>query len=166
MGVQASYIADQTRLTRPGINGPGSADPTKALGGHIAWLGIHTIDLIQFITQQRFATVVAMTANIGGQPIQIEDSPPSRSSSKKGALVTLHSAYYLDKGNSAGVTVWGADGWLRFDPDDAKVPLEWYSPKTGKHTEPWTALNSYAAAVRTRLAMRRHLSRQMNRCRR
>ncbi len=148
MGVMAFYISDQTRLTKPDYQASWFAKPELALGGHLAWLSIHTLDLIHFVTGQSIRKVTALTTNIGGQPVGIEDSAALSLQLENGALATMHGAYYLDKGNSAGVTVFGSEGWVRFDPDDAKVPLEWYSNKSGKRVEQTVAVVAYHEALK------------------
>ena len=59
-GVTAHYIADQTRLTRPEYQRSWFASRERAGGGHLAWLGIHYVDLIQFITAQKIVEVSAL----------------------------------------------------------------------------------------------------------
>ena len=118
-------VADQTRLTRPEFHRSWLASRDTAGGGNLIWLGIHYVDLLQHLTQDRIARVSAMTRNVGGQPIDVEDSVGVTFQSRKGMVGTYHGGYYLDRGYHLGLTLWGSRGWLRFDEDNS--PLEWYS---------------------------------------
>ena len=51
-----------------GVSASWFASRERAGGGHLAWLGIHYVDLIQFVTAQKIVEVSALTANAGGQP--------------------------------------------------------------------------------------------------
>jgi predicted dehydrogenase len=146
-GVTAHYIADQTRLTKPDYQRSWFASRERSGGGHLAWLGIHYVDLIQFITGQQITEVSAQTANVGGQPVNIEDSAALSFRLSGGGVGTLQSAYYLDRGYHNGITVWGSDGWLRFDPSATQV--EWYRRGGEVKTETLPKVESYPELVRS-----------------
>ena len=124
-GAHLLVVADQTRLTRPEFHRSWLASKDTAGGGNLIWLGIHYVDLLQHLTQDRIARVSAMARNVGGQPIDVEDSVGVAFQSRKGIVGTYHGGYYLDRGYHLGLTLWGSKGWLRFDEDNS--PLEWYS---------------------------------------
>lgn len=145
MGVTAQYIADQTRLTRSEYQKSWFADKDRAGGGHLIWLGIHYIDLIQFLTRQKIVEVSAQTANTGGQPLKIEDSAALAFRMEGGGLGTLQSAYYLDRGYQNEITIWGSEGWLRFDPSSDRI--EWYRRGNGPKTEVLSKVESYPVLV-------------------
>jgi predicted dehydrogenase len=145
-GVAAHYIADQTRLTKPDYQRSWFASRERAGGGHLVWLGIHYVDLIQFITGQQITEIAAQTANIGGQPVNIEDSAAVSFRLSGGGVGTLQSAYYLDRGYHNGITVWGSDGWLRFDPSGDQI--EWYRRGGETKTETLPKVESYPELVR------------------
>ena len=145
-GVTAHYIADQTRLTRPEYQGSWFASRERAGGGHLAWLGIHYVDLIQFVTAQKIVEVSALTANAGGQPLEIEDSAAVSFRLDGGGVGTLQSGYYLDRGYHTGITIWGTDGWLRFDPSGDRV--EWSRKGSDAKTEALPKVDAYPALVR------------------
>jgi predicted dehydrogenase len=145
-GVSAHYIADQTRLTKPDYQRSWFASRERAGGGHLIWLGIHYIDLIQFITGEQIVEVSAQTANVGGQPVKIEDSAALSFRLSGGGVGTLQSAYYLDRGYHNGITVWGSDGWLRFDPSGESI--EWYRHGGETKTEKLGKVESYPELVR------------------
>ena len=70
--------------------------------------------------------MTALTANIGGQPMEVEDSAAVVLGLSNGMLCTLQSGYYLDRGYQTEVEIWGASGWLRIDLKGGKT-LTWYS---------------------------------------
>jgi UDP-N-acetyl-2-amino-2-deoxyglucuronate dehydrogenase len=146
LGVTAHYIADQTRLSRAEYQRSWFASKDRAGGGHLAWLGIHYVDLIQYVTGQKIVEVSALTANAGGQALNIEDSAAVSFRLDGGGLGTLQSAYYLDRGYHTGITIWGSDGWLRFDPAGTRV--EWYRNGAETKTETLTKLDAYPELVR------------------
>ena len=74
------------------------ASKEKAGGGHLAWLGVHYIDLVQFITGQKIQQVCGFVANVGGQPFEVEDSAVLSLRFEGGALGTLTPAYYIECG--------------------------------------------------------------------
>jgi predicted dehydrogenase len=147
LGVTAHYIADQTRLTKPEYQRSWFASRERSGGGHLAWLGIHYVDLIQYITGQQITEVTAQTANVGGQPLNIEDSAAVSFRLSGGGLGTLQSAYYLDRGYHNGLTIWGSDGWLRFDPSGDRI--EWYRRGGEPKTETLSKIESYPELVRS-----------------
>ena len=124
-GVELHTIADQARLTRPAYHASWYARKERAGGGHLIWLGIHWIDLAMFITGSRIADVNAFSALAGGQPIDVEDSVALAFRMDTGALGTLTSGYYLDKGYHTHIKIWGARGWVQIDPL-AGARLTWY----------------------------------------
>ena len=124
-GAHLLVVADQTRLTRPEFHDSWLASRDTAGGGNLIWLGIHYVDLLQHLTQDRIERVSAMARNVGGQPIDVEDSVGVTFQSRNGIVGTYHGGYYLDRGYHLGLTLWGSRGWLRFDEDNS--PMEWYS---------------------------------------
>jgi hypothetical protein len=73
-GMDLQIVADQTRLTSPAYHKTWVAQKARAGGGHLIWLGIHWLDLAMYISGSRIRDVAALTANVGGQPIDTEDS--------------------------------------------------------------------------------------------
>jgi predicted dehydrogenase len=127
-GVDLHIIADQTRLKNPDYPKQWVATKARAGGGHLIWLGIHWLDLVHFITGQATKQVAALTSNVGGQPIDVEDSAVLALRFDGGMQGTLHSGYYLDKGYHSHLMLWGEHGWLRCLPVEDQ-PLEWYITK-------------------------------------
>jgi predicted dehydrogenase len=127
-GVEVHLIADQTRLTKPGYGKDWKAQKARSGGGHLIWLGMHWLDLAVFVTGLPVRAVTAFTANVGGQPFDVEDSAVVAMRFGNGSLGTLTSGYYLDKGYHSHLKVWGSQGWLQVHKH-TEIPLEWYSTK-------------------------------------
>ncbi len=124
-GLDMHLIADQTRLTRQSYHRTWFADRKRAGGGHLIWLGIHWLDLAMQLTGSDIATVSGMIHNVGGQPINAEDSAVSTLKFESGFLGTMTSGFYLDKSYHSGIKVWGSKGWLHLQQMLDK-PLRWY----------------------------------------
>lgn len=125
-GVELHIIADQTRLTRPAYHRTWFAHKARSGGGHLIWLGIHWLDLATFVTRSKINAVSCFTANVGGQPIDVEDSAAVAMRFDNGTLGTITSGYYLDKGYHSLVKVWGSHGWVELRKHGGPG-LEWYS---------------------------------------
>jgi len=127
-GLEMHLVADQTRLTRVSYHDQWFAKKDRAGGGHLIWLGIHWLDLAMHITGSPIDRVAGFTANVGGQPIDVEDSATATLHFENGTLGTLTSGYYLDRGYHSHIKVWGSHGWLLIEPMKDR-PLHWYSTK-------------------------------------
>lgn len=125
-GAELHLIADQTRLKQQSYHRSWFASKARAGGGHLIWLGIHWLDLAMFITGLPITEVAAMVQNVGGQPIDIEDSATVLFRFENGASGTMTSGYYLDKGYHSHLKFWGEHGWLELGDLDA-TPLVSYS---------------------------------------
>jgi predicted dehydrogenase len=123
------FIADQTRLAARAYQESWFAKKAMAGGGHLIWLGIHYIDLAQFLTGQRIDRVAALAGNVGGQPVEVEDAEVVSFHASGGMLGALTGGYLLESGYHNEVSLWGADGWLRFNPGGSSI--EWQSKKSG-----------------------------------
>ena len=110
-GLEMHLVADQTRLTRQTYQQQWFAQKHRAGGGHLIWLGIHWLDLAMHITGSSITEAAGFTANIGGQPIDIEDSAAAAFRFDNGVLGTITSGYYLDKGYHSHIKIWGV-GWM------------------------------------------------------
>ncbi|MCC6490110.1 MAG: Gfo/Idh/MocA family oxidoreductase [Candidatus Hydrogenedentes bacterium] len=129
-GVDLRLIEDQTRLTRPEYQQSWFADKARAGGGHLAWLGIHWLDLAMYITGASIGQVAGFTGNVGGQPINIEDAVAMSLRFDNGAVGTLTSGYYRDKGSESEIKIWGSKGWLLL-ASDAPNTMRLYSNASG-----------------------------------
>lgn len=135
-GIEMHLVADQTRLTRSAYRDSWYAFKDRAGGGHLIWLGIHWLDLAMYLTGSSISKVNAMITNIGGQPIEVEDSAVLSLQFDNGALGTFTSGYYLDSGYHSHIKIWGSGGWLEIQSHGG-VPLQWYS-----QTEPGSKTQS------------------------
>jgi predicted dehydrogenase len=123
-------VADHTRVTRPQWQASWMAKRDLAGGGFLIFLGLHYIDLVQFVSGSRVRQVTGFIGNVGSQPIETEDAVVSSLLFDQGAVATLHGGYYLDRGYHNRATLWGSDGWLKLDLNTER-PLEWYSTAAG-----------------------------------
>jgi predicted dehydrogenase len=138
-GLEMHLIADQTRLTSASYRQQWFAHKDRAGGGHLIWLGIHWLDLAMFITGSTITEVAGFTANVGGQPLDVEDSAAAAFRFDSGALGTITSGYYLDKGYHSHIKIWGSAGWLHLEPMHDS-PLHWYctSGDRAGQVQEWT----------------------------
>jgi predicted dehydrogenase len=137
--LEMNLVADQARLKNPAYHQTWFAHKDRAGGGHLLWLGIHWLDLAMHLTQSPIVDVAGFTANVGGQPTDVEDAAAAALRFENGCLGTMTSGYYLDKGYHSGIKIWGADGWLHLEQMKDQ-PLHWYThngPDAGKII-PWT----------------------------
>ena len=123
--IDMHIVADQTRLTRPSYHNSWFADKSRAGGGHLIWLGIHWLDLAMYLMQTPIAQVTGAVVNIGGQPINAEDSAVATLRFENGMLGTLNSGYYLDAGYHTQIRIWGSKGWVNLD-SSGDPKLTWY----------------------------------------
>lgn len=99
-------------------------DRAAAGGGMLSWLGCHSLDLMQFLTDDPIVSVAAEVATRGGDGIDVEDTATLSMRLGSGALASLHAAYVLALGgggfyNPAGYDqhfgVYGRQGRLWWD---------------------------------------------------
>ena len=126
-GVEAHLVADQTRLTRPEYRLSWFAQKSRAGGGHLIWLGIHWLDLATYLTDARVTEVAGFTANVGGQPIDVEDSAALSLKFDRGFLGTFTSGYYVDQGYDSHLKIWGEKGWIELNPYGGGPPFRYYT---------------------------------------
>ena len=139
---QAHFIADQERIRQdPAVRyeydhaaGGWFFSKEKAGGGHLTILGCHYLDMLRYISGADFKSVVAMCKNVGGESITVEDAAALTIEFDNGMIGNLNSGFYTSSAEYAslrqnGITIWGREGWLRFNPsgDANGVPLEWSS---------------------------------------
>ena len=130
-GIEMHIVQDQTRLTSNAYQETWMSDKARAGGGHLTWLGIHWLDLGMYITGAKVEQVTGFAGNVGGQPINIEDSVAMSMKFDNGTFGTLTSGYYLDKGNQMHIKIWGSGGWLQINSEKDRT-VEWYSAKSGQ----------------------------------
>lgn len=123
--IDMHIVADQTRLTRPAYHKSWFADKTRAGGGHLIWLGIHWIDLAMYLTGTVITQATGTIANVGGQPISVEDSATATLRFSNGTLGSLNSGYYLDSGYHTQIRIWGSKGWINLN-STGDPKMTWY----------------------------------------
>ena len=69
---RALALADQTRIWQERTR-DWTFRRADVGGGHLIWLGIHWLDLLLSIAGEGVAAVQALTGNVGGAPIDVED---------------------------------------------------------------------------------------------
>jgi predicted dehydrogenase len=124
--VEMHLVADQTRLRNPNYSKTWFAKRDRAGGGFLIWLGIHWLDLAMHITGAEVRDVAALAANVGGQPIEVEDAAAVAMQFENDALGTLTAGYYLDRGYHSHLKIWGSQGWLHLE-HLKDIPLVWQS---------------------------------------
>ena len=107
------WVADQTRLESPIYQASWLAFKQRAGGGKLIFHGIHYLDAIAFLTDQPVHQISAMCANVGGQPIEVEDAAVVHFQTRGGMLGTLNTGYYLDRGKQNQIRIWGSRGWIQ-----------------------------------------------------
>lgn len=141
-------VADQSRLKRPGYPQTWFSRKSRTLGGFLAWLGLHYIDLLYYMTNDHARQVTAMIQNANRLPIEVEDSVGVALNTHKGVLATVHGGYYVSKGYQSGLHLWGSEGWLRLDINNGPQRLlEWCNYPGGGKVESATseAADAYKA---------------------
>lgn len=137
-GVEMHLVADQTRLKNPSYHASWYADKARAGGGHLAWLGLHWIDLAMHLTGRDITAVTGFTGNVGGQPITVEDSAALALRFEGGSFGTMTSGYYLDHGYHSHLRLWGSSGWIEYRDHLGGPhipPMSWYSTNPACKTE-------------------------------
>jgi predicted dehydrogenase len=126
--VNLVWVADQTRLTRPAYHKSWLADRQRAGGGKLIYHGVHYLDVIQHLLGEPIRAINGFTQNVGGQPIEVEDSAVVSFRFASGATGTLNTGYYLDKGKQSEIRLWGSHGWLKLEHME-RHPLQWVSTR-------------------------------------
>jgi UDP-N-acetyl-2-amino-2-deoxyglucuronate dehydrogenase len=95
-------------------------------GGILHWLGIHDIDLLQWLAGEPIVTVHAMTATMSSAEIEVEDTISMSFWLAGGSIGTMHFAYALPRP--------GGEGYLALRGSRASVCIaangatEWIGP--------------------------------------
>jgi len=126
--VSLVWVADQARLTHPEYHASWLADAKRAGGGKLIYHGVHYLDLIQFLLGEPIREINGFTGNVGGQPIEVEDSAVVSFRFASGATGTLNTGYYLESGKQGGIRIWGSHGWFRVEHLERR-PAQWFSTR-------------------------------------
>jgi len=85
--------------------------------GILSWLGIHDVDALQWISGEPIVEVQAMTANVGGQAIEVEDAVSASLRYAGGGLGTLHFVNAFPRP--------GSDGYMAFRGEKGSIRIEY-----------------------------------------
>ncbi len=119
-------------------------DRERMGGGILHWLGIHDIDLVQWLSGEPIVSVQAMTATRNATAIDVEDMISVSYRLAGGSIGTMHFAYALPRA--------GGDGYVAFRGSDAAVTIsaagtiEWIGP--GNSEDPLLVESLVAESVR------------------
>jgi predicted dehydrogenase len=101
---------------------PAHRDPQSYLfrsevsrGGMLQWLGCHFLDLMNHLSQQNVASVMAMTARQTTDEIEVEDTATCLLRFGDGMLGSLHVGYLLPSGGQMFIGLRGSLGWAHWD---------------------------------------------------
>lgn len=84
-------------------------------GGILPWLGVHYLDLMRFVTGAEAEWVSAVTANVAGQPIDVEDVAILGVGFGGGMMGSFHTGYVMtQEPKHLLFSVYGSEGWLRW----------------------------------------------------
>lgn len=128
-GAEVHFAADQTRLRSESYQASWYADRDRAGGGHLAWLGIHWLDLLLHLTGRHVVEVGGFAGIVGGEALKAEDSAALAMRLDNGSFATMTSGYYLDRGYHTHFRLWGSAGWIEWAEHLGgvqKAPLSWY----------------------------------------
>ena len=95
-------VSDQARLQASGYAGSWHARKSSAGGGHLIWLGIHYVDLLQFLSGEHIKTVAGLIRNVGGARIEIEDAAALTSNSNTAPSARSNPGTSCRRGTAAG----------------------------------------------------------------
>ena len=126
-GLEMHLVADQARLRTAAYQRSWFAQKSRSGGGHLTWLGVHWVDLAMYLTGSDIVEVAGFVANIGGQPIDVEDSAALTLKFGDGFLGTMTSGYYLEKGYHSHLKIWGETGWIEINLHGGESPMRYYS---------------------------------------
>ncbi|WP_435361700.1 Gfo/Idh/MocA family protein [Haloarchaeobius sp. DFWS5] len=91
-------------------------DADASRGGIVQWLGVHWIDLLQWILDEPVVRVNAMTTH-GTGSVDVEDGATIQLETESGAIGTHTCSYFLREGRyDTTLNVYGSDGRSRWDP--------------------------------------------------
>lgn len=104
-------------------------------GGILHWLAVHDIDQLLWLTGDEIVEVQAMTGNVSGAQIDVEDAASIGLRFATGALGSIHYAYALPRpGGDGYLALRGENGSITIKPDGR---LTWFGG--GTHLDPVVA---------------------------
>src|SRR5215213_667973 len=122
---EAVFTTSSVRVRDP--NNP-IFDGGASGGGILHWLAVHDIDQMLWLTGDEIVEVQAMTGNVGGERIDVEDAISVGLRYASGALGTIHYAYALPRpGGDGYLALRGVQGSITIRPDGR---LTWFGGGT------------------------------------
>ena len=101
-------------------------DASRSGHGILHWLGVHDVDALMWMTGERIVEVQAMTANVLGAPIEVEDAVSIAFRFSGGGLGTLHFVNAFPRPASDGYLAFrGEKGSVKISSDG---DLTWLGP--------------------------------------
>ncbi len=88
--------------------------------GFFSWLACHSLDLVQYLTQDTIVAVTARVGRYGETPIEVEDGGTAILELSQGTLVTFVGGYWIPRW--AGENAWtlrGSQRWVNWEPTKA-----------------------------------------------
>jgi predicted dehydrogenase len=90
-------------------------DPSLSGGGILNWESCHWFDLMRFLTGAEVAQVAAIEANVGGEPIVVEDAATVSLRFTNGMIGSLHTGFFLAEGHvGASIGLRGSAGLVQW----------------------------------------------------
>lgn len=103
-------------------------------GGILHWLGCHWIDLFLHLFNQPVEAATALTGNVGGETVDVEDLAAMSMRFAGGALVSVHSGYLTPRGEAAGdsaLRIYGKLGWAAWTVGSDRIDAFSVHPSWG-----------------------------------
>ncbi|WP_330633432.1 Gfo/Idh/MocA family protein [Halocatena halophila] len=133
-------------------------DPAQSRGGIVQWLGVHWIDLLGWILDERIETVAA-SLQYGTEAVEVEDGAIVQFETESGATGSLTCGYYLgDDRYDTHIDILGDRGRSQWEPisdtfafeGDTTIELEtnreWRPETPSQITHEYTPANGYGGA--------------------
>ena len=107
LAVEARMVTSQVRYRNPDhwLFNPATG------GGILSWLGIHWLDLLQYLVEKRVTRVTALVASRNPERVKVEDTAVLSFEYEDGTLGTLHAGYLLP-GSQSGYRAAAYDNYL------------------------------------------------------
>jgi predicted dehydrogenase len=139
-------------------------DPALSGGGILNWEGCHWFDLMRFITGSEFSKVAAIEANVGGEPIAVEDAAAVALQFANGMIGSMHTGFFTSGDGETSIGLRGSLGWVKWEvgdhrctiksthPDWATAPVRTFdipsAPVPGYGPEGLALMRAFVAAIR------------------
>jgi predicted dehydrogenase len=90
-------------------------DPSLSGGGILNWESCHWFDLMRFLTGSEVVEIACIEANVGGEPIVVEDAATVSMRFANGMIASLHTGFFLAEGGvGASIGLRGSAGFAHW----------------------------------------------------